>query len=162
MTVHRRESWGEDLKTIFTTIKKISEDFDIDIVFPIHPNPNVLNLAKSLLDNTKVHLLEPLNYVEMVYLLRRCDFVMTDSGGLQEEAPSFGKKVLVLRKKTERPEGVRAGFSKIVGTDPKVIYKEAKKLILAKDHWPKKIPKNPYGDGLACERIVKLLAQAKP
>ena len=136
---------------------------DIDIVYPVHLNPNVQKPVKEILSNiSNVHLIEPLQYEQFIYLMDKSYFIITDSGGVQEEAPSLGKPVLVMRDTTERPEAVEAGTVKLVGTNKESIINEGQKLLdnqnkyntMAKAH-------NPYGDGKACERIVNFIKEAK-
>ena len=162
MTMHRRESFGEPMRNILTAIRRIAEDFgDVEIVFPVHFNPRVreavdLILGKETPEN--IHLIDPLGYLAFVHLMEKSFMVLTDSGGLQEEATALGKPVLVLRETTERPEGVEAGTARLVGTDPEMIYKEVRELITdptAYDRMAKAV--SPYGDGKASERIVEIL-----
>lgn len=132
---------------------------NIDIVYPVHLNPNVQKPVKSILsDITNIYLINPLKYEEFVYLMSNCYFIITDSGGVQEEAPSLGKPVLVMRETTERPEAVEAGTVKLVGTCKSSIIKVAQELIDDEDKY-KKMSKasNPYGDGKACEKITEIL-----
>jgi len=128
-------------------------------VFPVHPNPNVKNVVFSKLSRCpRVHLVEPMDYTELVYILKRCKIVLTDSGGLQEEAPAFGKPVLVMRSETERPEGILAGVARLIGTETKDIVNNVVEL-LTKPNVYASMNKavNPYGDGLAAQRIVRIL-----
>lgn len=158
MTAHRRENLGEPLENICKAIKKILEEFDdVEVIYPVHKNPVVVNTVHEILGNTKgIHLIEPLDLVDMHNMLSRSYLVMTDSGGLQEEVPSMGKPVLVLRNVTERPEGVEAGTLKLVGTDTKVIYESAKELLENKQSYDKMAEaKNPFGDGNASRRIIE-------
>lgn len=157
VTVHRRENWGENLKKISQGIKKILKKYqDCLIVFPLHPNKIVRDVfMKSLADISRVILIEPLQYDELVFVIKECYFLITDSGGLQEEAPSLGKPVLVVRENTERPEAIIAGTSKLVGTDPDDIFSEADHLLSDKVYYSKMSKAiNPFGDGKASERIL--------
>lgn len=160
VTAHRRESFGEGLSGIFKALKQIAKKFkDVEIVYPVHLNPKVLKPAHEALDGVKgVHLIRPLSYEEAYWAMANCDLVLTDSGGIQEEAPSFHKPVLVLRNVTERGEGIRAGVSKLVGTDTKRIVTETSKLLNSKRAYAKMAgKKNPYGDGKTSERILRVL-----
>ncbi len=157
MTCHRRENYGEPMRRIFTAVRRLAEERDdIVIVYPVHLSPAVRNAANEILggiDNIK--LIEPLDAVEMHNLMSRSYFVMTDSGGLQEEAPAMGKPVLVLRTETERPEAVKAGTVKIAGVETENIYNLAKELLDSPAEYKKMANAvNPYGDGMACERIA--------
>ena len=160
VTGHRRESFGNGFENICQALKEISENHtNIEIVYPVHLNPNVQKPVNRILAETaNIHLIEPQDYLPFVYLMQRSYLIITDSGGVQEEAPSLGKPVLVMRNTTERPEAVDAGTVKLVGTDRETIVREANALLndtvqyeaMSKAH-------NPYGDGLACPRIVKSL-----
>ncbi len=160
ITGHRRESFGEGFQRICTALKEIAYAHrDVKLIYPVHLNPNVLNPVRSVLwgiDN--IHLIEPLDYEPFVYLMAKSHIILTDSGGIQEEAPSLGKPVLVMREVTERPEAVDAGTTKLVGTEVKKIVSETEKL-LADEQYYLNISRihNPYGDGNACERIVEVL-----
>ena len=157
VTIHRRENWGNNLKNICFGLQKILKiHTDKELIFPLHPNKIVRDPIKKILKNEKrVHLIEPLNYIELVYLLKSCQFVITDSGGLQEEAPTFNKPVLITRDKTEREEGIKAGTSKLVGTNPDNIFKAADQLIRDKKLYEKMAKSlNPFGDGKASSRIL--------
>jgi UDP-N-acetylglucosamine 2-epimerase (non-hydrolysing) len=160
VTGHRRESFGRDFENICKGLKKIAlSNQDIQIIYPVHLNPNVQNPVRKILSGiANVHLIEPLDYFTFVWLMNRAYLILTDSGGIQEEAPSLGKPVLVMRKKTERTEGIEAGTAKLVGTDSEKIYSEAIKL-LKNIRLYQKMSKavNPYGDGKAAERIIKKL-----
>ena len=156
-TVHRRENWGNNLKKISLGIKKILNKYqDCIVIFPMHPNKIVRDVfVKSLGDCPRVILIEPLQYDELVFAIKECYFLITDSGGLQEEAPSLGKPVLVVRENTERPEAIIAGTSKLVGTDPNDIFREADHLLSNKIYYSKMSKAiNPFGDGKASERIL--------
>ena len=164
VTAHRRESFGRPLEDIFTALRTLTETYpkDIHLVYPVHLNPNVHAPAHRLLGNLpNVSLIEPLDYLPMVHLMKRAYLVLTDSGGLQEEAPALGTPVLVLREVTERPEAIEAGTARLVGTDPARILSETRRLLddpaarQAMAH-----AANPYGDGHAAERIVEALVQA--
>ncbi len=159
VTAHRRESFGEPFESLCRGLRELALKYhdDIALVYPVHRNPNVrsvVNQALAGLDN--VHLIDPLDYMPLVHLMKRAYMVLTDSGGLQEEAPSLGKPVLVLRKVTERPEGVEAGTVRVIGTDADTIVAEASRLLddpAAYQAMASRV--NPYGDGTASQRIVK-------
>ncbi len=160
MTAHRRENLGEPLQNICNAVKEIATKFkDVEVVYPVHLNPAVQDVATKTLGEVKnVHLIEPLDVITTHNLMNRSYMVMTDSGGIQEEAPSLGKPVLVLRTETERPEAVTAGTVKIVGTDKNTIIEEATKLLTdEKAYAEMSKAANPYGDGNACERIVEAI-----
>lgn len=160
VTAHRRENLGKPLENICNAIKKIVENYqDINIVYPVHLNPVVRGTVNSILgDLERVYLIDPLNVEDMHNLMYRSYMLMTDSGGLQEEAPSLGKPVLVLRTETERPEAVDAGTVKLAGIDEEEIYKEAKLLIEDEDEYNTMARAiNPYGDGNASKRIVQAI-----
>lgn len=162
MTAHRRENLGAPLERICEAVREIADAFhDVEIVYAVHLNPAVQEVANKILgDHERVHLLPPLELRDMHNLMARSYLVLTDSGGLQEEVPSMGKPVLVLREVTERPEGVEAGTLKLVGTDRELIVDTTKELILDEvvyDSMAKAV--NPYGDGKASERIVKWLKE---
>ncbi len=162
MTAHRRENLGEPLKNICRAVKRIVEDFsEVEVVYPVHMNPAVREVVYDILGNMdRVKLIEPVNADELHNAISRGYMVMTDSGGLQEEAPSLGKPVLVLRNETERPEAVDAGTVKIAGVDEEVIYNMAKELIVDETEYNKMAKAvNPYGDGHASERIVKAIVE---
>ena len=162
MTGHRRESFGGGFERICQAIKKIANNHpEVQIVYPVHLNPNVqepVNHHLSSVDN--VILIEPQDYLPFVYLMMRSHFILTDSGGIQEEAPSLGKPVLVMRDTTERPEAVDAGTVILVGTDVDRICLESERLLTDADAYEEMSQAhNPYGDGHACERIVDALAR---
>jgi UDP-N-acetylglucosamine 2-epimerase (non-hydrolysing) len=160
MTAHRRENLGKPLENICNAVKKIALEYpDVKIVYPVHLNPVVQNTAHSILGSLKnVSLCEPLGVDDMHNIMNRAALVMTDSGGLQEEAPALGKPVLVLRTETERPEAVCAGTVKMAGVEEEVIYKMAKELLDSDDAYKKMSHAvNPYGDGNACKRISQAL-----
>ncbi len=160
LTAHRRENLGEPLKHIFKAILRVVNEVpDIKVVYPIHMNPVVRNTASEVFgDNDRIKIIEPLDVLDFHNFINKSFLVLTDSGGIQEEAPSLGKPVLVLRDTTERPEGVKAGTLKLVGTDEETIYNEFMKLLCDKDEYAKMSKaSNPYGDGLASKRIADLL-----
>ncbi|MEY8304579.1 non-hydrolyzing UDP-N-acetylglucosamine 2-epimerase [Anaerosalibacter bizertensis] len=160
MTAHRRENLGEPLENICKAVKRLVEDFDdLNIVYPVHLNPAVRETVNSILGDTKrIHLIDPVDVQDMHNLMDRCYMVMSDSGGLQEEAPSLGKPVLVLRTETERPEAVEAGTVKLVGVNEDNIYNMASELLINKDTYEVMAKAvNPYGDGRASERIVQAI-----
>lgn len=162
MTSHRRENIGKPMENIFTAIKRIVEAHeDVEVVFPIHLNPKVRDIAYKVFDNhPRIHLVEPLDYEPFTNLMAKSYLVVTDSGGLQEEAPSLGKPVLVVREETERPEGIVAGTAKLLGTNEEKIYKEINMLLNEKEKYLKMSNAvNPYGDGKAAEKIVDIILQ---
>lgn len=161
VTLHRRESFGAPLRDILAALRRLAERFpEVLWVYPVHPNPNVRGPAFEILSGLpNFELSEPLDYRELVRRLARCRFALTDSGGIQEEAPTFGKPVLVLRETTERPEGVDAGVARLVGVDGERIFEEASRLLSSEDAWRSMARAvNPYGDGHASERIAAILA----
>ena len=161
VTTHRRESFGDPLRSICAAVRELANRFpDLQFVLPVHPNPHVKETVESLLsDLPGMFLIEPVDYVEFVHLLARSYLVLTDSGGVQEEAPSLGKPVLVLREVTERPEGVEAGTAVVVGTDRARIVSVAGDLISCKESYQRMATAvNPYGDGRASARILGALA----
>lgn len=158
LTAHRRENLGEPMRRIFKGIKRVVDETpNIKVVYPIHLNPKVREVAKEVFgDDDKIRLIEPLEVFDFHNFQNKSYIILTDSGGIQEEAPSLGKPVLVLRDTTERPEGIDAGTLKLVGTDEDVIYEETKKLLNDKEEYERMSKaSNPYGDGHASERIVK-------
>ena len=158
MTAHRRENLGEPLRNICHAVKRLVEEYpDVEVVYAVHKNPAVVEPVHEILGgNDRIHLTDPLDLKDMHNLMCRSFFVMTDSGGLQEEVPSMGKPVLVLRNVTERPEGVEAGTLKLAGTDEETIYQLAKELLDNKEEYEKMAQaKNPFGDGQASRRIVE-------
>lgn len=164
MTAHRRENLGEPLENICRAVKAIVDEFeDIEVVYPVHMNPVVRDTASAILGGMdRVHLIHPLDVEDMHNLMSRSFLVMTDSGGLQEEAPACGVPVLVLRTETERPEAVEAGTVKVVGVKQEDIYKNAKLLLTDTEAYEKMAQAvNPYGDGHACERIVRHILEWK-
>ncbi len=157
LTAHRRENLGEPMKNMFRAIKRIVEEFDgVQVIYPVHLNPLVRQAADEVLgDNNKVHLIDPLEVLDFHNFLNKSYIIMTDSGGIQEEAPSLGKPVLVLRDTTERPEGVNAGTLRLAGTDEDDIYDLTKLLLTNKDEYNKMSKSsNPYGDGMSSKYIV--------
>jgi len=163
VTAHRRENFGQPLENICQALRKLAKRGDVEIVYPVHLNPNVMVPVKRILDGVPhVTLLPPLDYLPLVHLQKRAKIILTDSGGIQEEAPSFGVPVLVLREVTERPEGVKAGTLKLVGTEAGNIVREAIRLLddpSAHAEMAKAV--NPFGDGHAAERIVEALKAFK-
>ena len=160
VTAHRRESFGQGLVNICNGIAEVVNNFpDIQMVFPVHLNPNVQEPVKKILGSLEnIHLLEPLDYLSFSFLMKASDIILTDSGGIQEEAPTLGKPVLVMRDNTERPEALQAGVVKLVGTDPRVLVSEVAKLLNDRLHYDAMSKaKNPYGDGLASQRIADIL-----
>lgn len=161
LTTHRRENLGQPMVHIFKAIRQLHERFpDVHFYFPVHLNPKVRNLAKEALEDLeRVHRIEPLDYAPFANLIHRMDLVLTDSGGLQEEAPSLGKPVLVLRENTERPEAVTAGTVKLVGNDTQLIFDTVEKLFTDEEAYAAmERAVNPYGDGQACRRIEEAMA----
>lgn len=159
VTGHRRENFGDGFESICSALNQIAMRDDVEIVFPVHLNPNVQEPVKRILGtNSRVHLIEPLDYLPFVYLMDISYLLLTDSGGIQEEAPSLGKPVLVMRDTTERPEAVIAGTVKLVGTNKEKIVSEVFQLLDNPEAYSKMSKAhNPYGDGLAAQRIVKKL-----
>lgn len=161
LTTHRRENWGKPMENIFESIiDLLNENEDIEVVFPMHKNPKIRELARKYFNKhlARVHLIDTLEYVDFTNLMNKAYLIMTDSGGIQEEAPALGKPVIVLRNETERPEAVEAGTVKLVGIVKEDIVTEANRLIRDKELYElmsKAV--NPYGDGLASQRIVKLI-----
>lgn len=162
VTGHRRENFGQGFINICEALKELAlKNTDIDIVYPVHLNPNVQKPVKEILSNvSNVHLIDPLEYESFIYLMNQSYFIITDSGGVQEEAPSLGKPVLVMRDTTERPEAVEAGTVKLVGTDSQKIIDEAQKLLdNAQEYQVMSQAHNPYGDGKASQRIVHFIKE---
>lgn len=160
ITAHRRENLGKPLQNICNAVKRVADEYsDVEFIYPVHLNPVVKETAEKILGETKnVHLITPLNVLDLHNLMDRCYFVMTDSGGLQEEAPALSKPVLVLRQETERPEAVTAGTVKLAGTEEEDIYNLAKQLLNDKEEYEKmNKAANPYGDGKASQRIVQAI-----
>jgi UDP-N-acetylglucosamine 2-epimerase (non-hydrolysing) len=157
VTAHRRESFGQPMIEIFTALRSLAESYpDIEILYPVHLNPNVQEPANKILSNIKnIHLVKPLDYFDFVAVMKKAYLILTDSGGVQEEAPTLGIPVLVLRNETERPEAVEAGTVRLVGTSSENILKEAKRILDSTEERNKlSEARNPYGDGKASERIV--------
>lgn len=160
VTTHRRENLGEPMRQVYKALRRLTEEFqDVEIVFPVHKNPKVREVVKQELGGLeKVHLIDPLDYEPFANLMHRACLILTDSGGVQEEAPALGKPVLVLRDTTERPEAVAAGTVKLIGTDENVVYAEAKKLLTDEAEYQRMSEAcNPYGDGLASQRIIQAI-----
>ena len=160
LTNHRRENLGIAFDKIFSALLELSKEFkDYNFIYPMHLNPKVKGQAMKALSNVKnIHLISPLNYPNFLYLMNKSLFIITDSGGIQEEAPSLGKPVLVTRDKTERPEAVEKGSVKLVGSNPKKIIKTSSMLIKNKKYYNSMSKKtNPYGDGKASFRITKFI-----
>ena len=157
LTAHRRESFGAPIREVFGAVRALADEIDdIEIVYPVHPNPSILEPARELLtDHERIHLIDPLGYLDLVAALASAALVLTDSGGIQEEAPTFGVPVLVLREVTERPEGIEAGVAELVGTNRKLIL-ERSRAALARS--ASDVPAtNPYGDGRAGARIADIV-----
>lgn len=164
ITAHRRENFGAGMERICRAIRQLALAFPtVDFVFPVHPNPNVAGpVARHLSDLGNLHLIEPQPYLAFVYLMRRCRLILSDSGGIQEEAPSLGKPVLLMRSMTERPEALDAGTVELVGTEVEAIVAGVTRLLIDADHYRRmSVAHNPYGDGNTAERIVAIL-QSQP
>lgn len=162
ITAHRRENLGEPMKNIFRAIRRaMDEHLDVKAIYPIHMNPIVRQTADEFLGgDDRIHIIEPLDVLDLHNFLARCFLVLTDSGGIQEEAPSLGKPVLVMRNTTERPEGIAAGTLKLVGTDEEVIYRSFKQLLEDNEEYARMSNAcNPYGDGFASKRIADILVR---
>ncbi|MEC9488534.1 MAG: UDP-N-acetylglucosamine 2-epimerase (non-hydrolyzing) [Halanaerobium sp.] len=160
VTAHRRENWGEPLEDICRAILQIVDAHpDVTIAFPVHLNPAVRETVfKYLINKPRIYLLEPLDYLPFAQLMQNSYLLLSDSGGIQEEAPALGKPVLVMRQVTERPEAVEAGTVKLVGTDPELLFAEADKLLNDEQYYQEMSQaKNPFGDGRAAQRIVKII-----
>lgn len=160
MTAHRRENLGEPMRNMFRAIQRLVDKYnDVQVVYPVHMNPVVRETAKEILgDNNQIHLIDPLDVIDFHNFASRSYLILTDSGGVQEEAPSLGVPVLVLRDNTERPEGIKAGTLKLAGTDEKTIFNLADELLSDKQaHDAMSKASNPYGDGHASERIVEAI-----
>ena len=160
VTAHRRESFGKPLKNICCALKKIvKRDKSTIVVYPVHPNPNIQNTVRKILGNAeRIHLISPLDYFHFVYLMNRSYLILTDSGGIQEEAPSLGKPVLIMRDRTERPEGIEAGVAKLVGTEINNIVKNVENLLNDREVYERMARvANPFGDGKGAQRIVDIL-----
>ena len=165
VTAHRRENFGEPIEAICAALKEIADRYHgaVQLVYPVHLNPNIQEPVHRLLDgNPNIHLLNPIDYLPLVHLIKASTLVLTDSGGIQEEATGLGKPTLVLRDKTERPEGVHAGVLKLVGTDPRMIVSETANLLGdEREYAVMAHAANPFGDGHASERIVQALLRYK-
>lgn len=162
ITAHRRENLGVPMKNMFRAIKRVMDEVpDVKAIYPIHMNPVVRETAEEILGgDERIHIIEPLEVVDFHNFLSRSYLILTDSGGIQEEAPSLGKPVLVMRDTTERPEGIAAGTLKLVGTDEETIYMNFKELLGSKESYKKMSnASNPYGDGFASQRIADILSQ---
>lgn len=161
VTGHRRENFGEGFESICKAIQKISERKDVQIVYPVHLNPRVQKPVRDFLGNSEnIHLIEPLDYISFVFLMDLAYMILTDSGGVQEEAPSLGKPVLVMREVTERPEAIEAGTVRLVGTNEEKIVEETERLLDNPIHYETMSQShNPYGDGHAAERIVQTIME---
>ena len=159
LTAHRRENLGKPMYNIFKAVKRITDKHDVKVIYPIHLNPQIRNIAKEVLGDTdKVKIIEPLEVVDFHNFINKANIILTDSGGIQEEAPSLGKPVLVLRDTTERPEGIEAGTLKLVGTDENDIFNETEKLLTDDKEYEKMShASNPYGDGNASQRICDVI-----
>ncbi len=163
VTCHRRESFGAGFENVVVALRHLASRSDVQIVFPLHLNPNVRGAFERLGRHPRVVLTEPLDYLEFVFMLSQCHIVLTDSGGIQEEAPSLGKPVFVMRNVTERPEAVAAGTVKLVGTDPAPIVAAVTELLDSPTAYATmSAMHNPYGDGRACERIIASLREELP
>ena len=162
ITAHRRENLGEPMKSMFKAIKRVMDEHaDVKAIYPIHMNPVVRNTANEILGNDdRIHIIEPLEVIDFHNFLNHSYMILTDSGGIQEEAPSLGKPVLVMRDTTERPEGIAAGTLKLVGTDEETIYSSFKSLLEDENEYNKMShAANPYGDGYACKKIADILLE---
>ena len=160
VTCHRRENLGENMVNIFSAVRDIAREYDdVEIVYPVHLNPKVRAAADQVLGGTdRVHLIQPLQYQPFVNLMAKSHFIITDSGGMQEEAPALGKPVLVVRRETERPEAVEAGTVKLAGVERDTIYSLAKELLTDQKVYNAMAKAvNPYGDGKACQRITDII-----
>lgn len=163
ITAHRRENLGEPMRHMFKAIRRVMDEHpDVKAIYPIHMNPVVREIANEYLgDDDRIHIIEPLDVLDFHNFLGRSYLILTDSGGIQEEAPSLGKPVLVMRDTTERPEGIAAGTLKLVGTEEETIYNEFCRLLSDQDEYEAMSKaSNPYGDGHACKRIVDILDQS--
>lgn len=162
LTSHRRENFGEPMRHTFSACRYLVEQNpDVELIYPVHPNPNVQKMAFEILkDVPRVHLIDPLEYRPFVQLMNKCYLILTDSGGVQEEAPTLGKPVLVLRTTTERPEAIEAGTAKLVGTDYATIVREGQRLLSDREAYREMATKtNPYGDGKSAGRIVDIISE---
>lgn len=162
ITAHRRENLGKPMKHMFRAIRRVMDEHsDIKAIYPIHMNPVVRQTAREVLKgDERIHIIEPLEVLDFHNFQSRSFLILTDSGGIQEEAPSLGKPVLVMRDTTERPEGIKAGTLKLVGTEEETIYREFTRLLTDGEEYRKMSnASNPYGDGHACERIADILEE---
>ena len=162
MTAHRRENLGDPMRNIFRAVRRIVEEFkDVKVIYPIHKNPLVRNVANEIFEGCdRIRLIEPLEVFDFHNFQNKSFIILSDSGGIQEEAPSLGKPVLVLRDTTERPEGIKAGTLKLTGTDEETIYQETKRLLTDKEEYDRMSKaSNPYGDGHASERIADAIIE---
>lgn len=163
LTTHRRENWGKPMENIFeSVVELVQENPEVEIIFPMHKNPMIRELADRYFSDMKdrVHAIEPLEYVEFANLMSKVYMIMTDSGGIQEEAPALGKPVMVLRTETERPEAVNAGTVRLAGINKNNIYEIANELVNNREEYEKMaLARNPYGDGTSCEQIVNLIVE---
>ena len=160
VTTHRRENLGEPMRHVYKALRRLTEEFaDVEVVFPVHKNPKVRQVVKEELGGlAKVHLIDPLDYEPFANVMHRASLILTDSGGVQEEAPALGKPVLVLRDTTERPEAVAAATVKLIGTDCERVYEEAKRLLTDEAEYSRMAESvNPYGDGQAARRIIQAI-----
>ena len=160
ITAHRRENLGEPMQHMFRAIRRVMDEHpDVKAIYPIHMNPQVRQTAAEILgDDDRIHIIEPLDVLDFHNFMARSALILTDSGGIQEEAPSLGKPVLVMRDTTERPEGIAAGTLKLVGTEEETIYREFTRLLCDEAEYERMSQaSNPYGDGLACKRIADIL-----
>ena len=160
LTSHRRENLGEPMENIFTAMKEIVEKHsDVEVIFPVHLNPKVRDIANKILgENEQIHLIEPLDYLPFAHLQKKVYLIVTDSGGVQEEAPTLGKPVLVVRRETERPEGIEAGTAKLIGLERENIFKQVDLLLNDSEEYEKmSTAVNPYGDGHASQKIVEII-----
>ena len=164
MTAHRRENWGEPLRNIFRAVRRVVDEFpDVKVIYPVHPNPVVRGAAQEMLGGCdRIRLIEPLDVLDFHNFMAKSYLILTDSGGIQEEAPSLHKPVLVLRDVTERPEGVKAGTLRIAGTEEARVYDEFRALLTDSARYgAMSAAKNPYGDGRACARIADILLHGR-
>ncbi len=159
VTAHRRENFGDPVKNICTALQQIVRDNDVSVVYPVHPNPNIRKVVFERLQHVKhIHLIEPLEYKEFIAFMKDASLLLTDSGGVQEEAPTLGKPVLVLRKTTERPEAIEAGVARLVGTEVVSIVDNVEALLNSKEKYDEMANRaNPFGDGTAAEQITAIL-----
>ena len=160
LTAHRRESFGEPMANIFSAVRRVADSYpDIDVLYPVHPNPNVKSMAEAMLGgHPRIALCEPMEYPDFVHAMADSHLILTDSGGIQEEAPALSKPVLVLREQTERPEAIDFGVARLVGTDPGIIFDEVARLLDDPVHYRRMaVGRSPYGDGSAAPRIAEVL-----